>query len=346
MSRTLSSLQAALLGVAVLLGLGLVAGAIYIVAAKQWFGKDALHVEAGFDNAGGVEVGTPVRIQGVNAGEVVSVEPPGRRGRQVMVRLRIRPDFRHLVSTDAVVQIVSVGMLGGKAVEIHPGDDPKAPLATDDTLLASKPPSELTDVLNQVKTTLDDVVKGKGTLGELLQNPKLFNEMVTLVQQAQSTMTAIQADAEAFKRVPVIGKYVEDPQKLLVRPGSEHNVWRFRETDLFQEGRAVLTRDGQDALDRIVDPVVALLEHKDADVVVVAYADPKHPDPARARTVTAQQSEAVAEYLKDRHKIHKKGILARARVSTLGLGTRPPPNGDRDKYPFPRVEVLVFVPQK
>ena len=74
MSRTLSSLQAILLGVVVLLGIVLVGVAVYAVGSRQWFGSNALHVRAGFPNIQGVEVGTRVRIRGLDAGEVVALD--------------------------------------------------------------------------------------------------------------------------------------------------------------------------------------------------------------------------------------------------------------------------------
>jgi phospholipid/cholesterol/gamma-HCH transport system substrate-binding protein len=343
-SRTLSTLQAIVLGVVVLLGLGVIAGAVYVVAAKQWFGQDALHVRAGFRNAGGVEVGTPVRIQGVTAGEVVAVEPPGRKGKEVLVRMRIRGDFRHLVGQDSVAQIVSVGMLGAKAVEIAPGDD-DGPPAEDDTLLASKPASEITDVLDQVKTTLENVVEGDGTVGLLVRDPQAYQGLVALLNQARTTLTSIQQDADAVKNLPLVGKYVEDPQRLLVRPREERNRKWFREAELFEDGRAVLTSDGQDRLDGLKGWLDGL-KHSGSEVVVVAYADRQHPDPARARTVSTQQARAVTDYLKERLGAHKMGIVSRRKVLPLGLGVSPPPTEERDKLPAPRVEVLVFVPQK
>ena len=58
MSRTLSGLQAVLLGTAILVGMGLIGVAVFAVGSRQWFWDDALDVRAGFANVQGVEVGT------------------------------------------------------------------------------------------------------------------------------------------------------------------------------------------------------------------------------------------------------------------------------------------------
>jgi hypothetical protein len=61
--------------------------------------------------------------------------------------------------------------------------------------------------------------------------------------------------------------------------------------------------------------------------------------------LTQEQSKAVLEYLKDKHKIHKLGVVSWRKATTLGMGVNPPPTKERETLPAPRVEVLVFVPQ-
>ena len=344
MSRTLSGFQATLLGVVVLVGLGLVGVAVYAVGSRQWFWNDTLYVRAGFPNVQGVEVGTRVRIRGLDAGEVVALETPNGDDDKVLIRLRIQGKYRHLVHKDATVQIVSVGMLGGKAVEIQPGSK-GTPLAGNDAVLASKPTTELTDVVEQVKTTLESVVDGKGTLGKLARDPEAYNQLVGLIKQTRSTMVAFQQDAEAFKKVPLVGGYVEDPQALLVRPRYERNRKVFRADDLFEPGRAVLTAGGRERLDDLKDWLDGL-KHSGSEVVVVSYAEPKSADAAHARSVTADQSKAVVEYLKKKYKIHKLGVVSWRKVVALGMGVNPPPTEEREPLPSPRVEIQVFVPQK
>ena len=343
-SRTLSGLQAILLGVLVLLGVGLVGVAVFAVGNRQWFGSNALHVRAGFPNVQGVEVGTRVRIRGLDAGEVVALDVPDATDGQVMMRLLIHGKYRHLVRKNATVQIVSVGMLGAKAIEVYPGSKDKE-LAAEEDVLASKPSTELTDVVEQVKTTLEGVVDGKGTLGKLARDPEAYDALVGLIHQSKATMVAFQQDAEAFKKVPLVGGLVEDPHALLVRPGHEKNRKWFREADLFEPGRATLTAGGREKIEELKDWLEGL-KSKGSQIVVVSYADPKSPDSARARTVTMEQSKAVVAYLKEKLKAHKLGWVSWRKVIALGMGVKPPPGGERERLPFPRVEILVFVPQK
>ena len=110
MLRTLSGLQAILLGVVVLLGVGLVGVAVFAVGSRQWFGSNALHVRAGFPDVQGVEVGTRCRIRGLDAGEVVALDVPEAIRRSGARCADIDgKDSPTWLRKNATVQIVSVG---------------------------------------------------------------------------------------------------------------------------------------------------------------------------------------------------------------------------------------------
>jgi phospholipid/cholesterol/gamma-HCH transport system substrate-binding protein len=343
MSRSLSRFQAILLGVVFLLGIALAGLGVYAVGNRQWLWSNTFHVRTEFAQIHGVEVGTRVRVQGIEAGEVEAIEPPSVPGGKVTLRLRLDGKLRSLLRSDAVVQIVSEGMIGGKAIEINPGTA-TAPSVGENALLASRPAAELTDVLGQVTTTLENIREGQGTIGRLLQDPQAYNQLVATLQQTRETLGSFQQDADALKRLPVVRSYVEDPEALLVRPNCECNRQCFAETELFEPSRAVLTADGRRRLDELA-PWLAGLKHKGSEVVVVAYADPHGGNHATARTLTRQQSEAVCAYLKDQHAIQKMGWFTSRKVASLGMGTNPPPVPEKENTPPARVEVLVFVPQ-
>ena len=348
MLRSLSRLQAALLGLVVLAGLGSMVVGLFAVGGQYWPWNNVFHVRAGFPQVHGVEVGTRVRVQGIDAGEVEAIRPPLEPGGNVVLVLRLKGDLRRLVRTDAVAQIVSEGMVGGKVIEINPGRSAE-PVADNDTI-ASRPSTELSDVLNQVGATLQGFQQSEGTLAKLLKDPEAYQALLGLMKQSEKTMAAMQQDAEAMKKVPVLGGYVEDPQALLVRPNCERNRWIFPEADLFEPGRAVLTAQGRQKLDELAPKLSGMVKHPGAELVVASYADLQVAgSPEAALTLTRQQSEAVVKYLKDRYGVHKldglQGWLYSRKVTPLGMGTRTSPTPEKDKLPASRIEVLVFVPQ-
>jgi len=341
-SRPLSFFQAVALGTVVLAGVGLAGTGLFAVGGRDWPWNKPYRVRVGFPRALGVDVGTRVRVQGVDAGEVEGVELPTQPGGNVVLRLRLERKFRDLVRTDASAQIVSEGLVGGRIVEIDPGKS--ADRAPDDALIASRSAPELADVLGQVNATLQGIKEGEGTLGKLVKDPEAYAALVALLQQSSETMRTIQEDAEAIKRIPFVRGYVEDSKAILIRPDCERNRQVFAEAELFEPGRAVLTAQGRKRLDE-VGPWLSGLKHKGSEVVVVAYADPKAAKGADTRTLTRQQSEAVLTYLKDNHGAQKLGWFSSRKVTALGMGVSPPPVPEKEPLPPARVEVVVFVPQ-
>ena len=70
---------------------------LYQVAGRQWRVQPTFHVRARFASISGVEAGHRVRIQGIDAGVVEKVVPPGEPGGQVELVLRIDERLRRLV---------------------------------------------------------------------------------------------------------------------------------------------------------------------------------------------------------------------------------------------------------
>ncbi|MHB1425111.1 MAG: MlaD family protein [Gemmataceae bacterium] len=347
MSRTLSRPQALVLGVLVLTGVGLAVVGLFSVGSRGWLGKAPLHVRVGFREIRGVEIGTRVRIQGIDAGEVVNIMAPESPDGLVVLRLALKDDYRRLVRFSSTVQIVNEGMLGGKVLEIHSGKPQSGPQdepAAEDALLESENGTELADVLGQVKQTLEGIQKGDGTLGKLARDPQAYDALLDLLHQGRDAMISIGQGADAVKQMPVVRDYVEDAASLLVRPNCERNRQYFAESELFEPGRSVLTAQGRERLDNLA-PWLEGMKHKGSEVVVVAYADPRKASPKLAQALTRQQSEAVCDYLKKQHSIQKMGWFSSRKVTALGQGVNPPPAPEREAVPAARVEVLVFVPQ-
>lgn len=337
MSRGLSRFQAILLGLLVFLALGLAGFGLFAVGSRTWFPGDTFSVQTGFRSIQGVEVGTRVRIQGIDAGEVVSVSPPTTPGGDVVLRLRINGSLRHLIRADASVQIVSEGLIGGKVLEIAPGSA-TAPPVSDDGVLASRPSTELTDVLDEVKTTLQGVRDGEGPLGR---------EMVSTLQQAKNTLRMVENRTDALGNLPILRNYTRDAQKILFRPNCERVRTVFAEADLFEPGRAALTAQGKQRLDEAVPRLKGSLKHDGADLVVVACADGRSLSASEGQLLTNAQSEAVSTYLKGQHSVQKAGWVTWRSVTPLGLGTEAYPGEEKgSSLPPARLELLVFVPLK
>jgi phospholipid/cholesterol/gamma-HCH transport system substrate-binding protein len=168
------------LGVVVFVALGLAGGGLFVVGERAGWGSDTFRVVAGFPDVGGVEVGSRVRIQGIDAGEVEAVLPPERAGAPVKLRLRIARKYHHLVGADAKVQIVSENLLAGKAVRVLPGAADSLPVGDGGELAGVVQPDLLEGVaqaagkLNRLLTEVDSAMqafrKKEGAAGSITQD--------------------------------------------------------------------------------------------------------------------------------------------------------------------------------
>ena len=353
MSRSLSKMQALVLGCVVLIGGLLGTWGLFQIGDRQRLWADSFVLKVGFPHLQGVTVGTPVRVRGLEAGVVSSIDLPASETADGALVLRLTLDrrFQSLLFADASACIRNEGMVGAKVIEIDPGHRERGPLA-EGARIASYSESNLGDLLKQTQALLADIREGQGSIGKLLKDERAYSEVVAaleqtkkLMEKSQEAVQSVKQDADAIKRLPIVRSYVEDHAAILVRPTHERYRQVLPAATLFEPGKALLTDAGRAKLDELA-PWFEQLKIKGSDVVVATYADPKVvSSPRAAVALTQKQSEVVAEYLKSNQKIHKLGMLRWRDVKPLGLGTDPPIVPENEQVPAARVEVIVFVPQ-
>jgi phospholipid/cholesterol/gamma-HCH transport system substrate-binding protein len=196
--------------VVILAGLGFAAVGLFATGSRHWPGSDSFQVAVPFQDIGGVDVGTRVRIQGIDAGEVEAMELPSAAGDPITLKLRLAGRFRDLIGDPASTraQISSEGLWGGKYVKVIPGRPRKGPLVEPVVLKAQANPeltqelaqaaNKLNHVLGEMDTTFQDIHKGKGTLGQLVKNDKLYTE---LARMADSAKMALAEASETFNEL-------------------------------------------------------------------------------------------------------------------------------------------------
>ena len=96
MTRSLTRPQALLLGLVVLAGLGLGGWALFHIGERQRLWTETVELRAAFSSANGVDKGTPVRVRGVEAGQVVAVDLPVENNPDGKVFLRLQIDKKFL----------------------------------------------------------------------------------------------------------------------------------------------------------------------------------------------------------------------------------------------------------
>jgi phospholipid/cholesterol/gamma-HCH transport system substrate-binding protein len=345
------------LGLIVVAGLGLGTLGVFAIGSRQGLWGGSFDIQASFPQINGVEVGTRVRVQGINAGQVIRITHPRERGGQVLVHLRLSDNFRVLIGSDARAEIVGEGLIGGKVIEIDPGSQAATPIEAGATIpgqsdrlsaelrqLAARSQTLMTEIETLTKQTARTMEEAQGLVREIRQGQGVVgSELVGSLRQFQQSMESMGRGFDALKHMPWVGQYVDTATDLLVRPGAERYRFVLKESDLFEPGRSVLTATGKGRLDALAITELPRLNVIGSEVVIAGYTQPGH-DARVAEVLTQQQSEAVRNYLLEQYAIQKISFWRRRDVIALGMGAKSPPGGMDSSLPARRIEIIVFAP--
>ena len=183
------------IGIWALVAFALLLWATFQSGEFKLFGREE-NIALAFPSVGGLEEGATVRLNGVPVGHVRDISL--REGaNDVMVTLGVKPGTRGRLHRGAVAQITSVGLLAELYVELYGGDlhQPKIDNESQIRVGTLADPQALFKRLQSITDTLDVVVtnvagasrtfaEGKGTLGRLAQDDRLYEQLVEVSRTA------------------------------------------------------------------------------------------------------------------------------------------------------------------
>lgn len=174
---------------------------ITIILMSQATGvfSSKLTLRAFFENAGGLRVGAPVRLQGVDIGNVTEILiNPHDPSHPVEVVMKVGTRYHSLLRTDSSAMLGTAGVLGETFVDID-SIDSHGERVHNNAVLPSKNRPDIQDVirsseaslqnLNTLVNRLNDVVgqiqQGKGSVGKLIYDASLYNKLNSTLTQVQ-----------------------------------------------------------------------------------------------------------------------------------------------------------------
>ena len=159
------------------------------------------------DNAGGLRSGAPVRLQGVDIGNVDSIRVVPNHGiTPVEVRMKVgmKGDVASFIKKDTTVQMSTAGVLGETFVDLD-STQAKGQQAQDGDTLPARDVPDIQDVVRSSQGTLqniDTLIKradrimtavetAQGSIGKLIYDKDLYNNLNQSVGQVQSIIEDI-----------------------------------------------------------------------------------------------------------------------------------------------------------
>jgi len=221
-------------GVFVLVGLFILAlGIFYVTGAGAWGPKYRLITY--LPEVEGLEAGAPVRLDGVAVGSVQSIGltiRPRDPAHNITLVMRIDKKFQNDIRTDSNASLITEGLLGNRYVTISRGLTGSV-IQTNGTVPGKEEAAikqivergadlmqNLGALSDDLRGIVDDVHKGHGTLGKLMNDPALYDHLnstaekldavATSIQQGQGTMGKLVSSDELYQKTGMAVDHVNN----------------------------------------------------------------------------------------------------------------------------------------
>jgi phospholipid/cholesterol/gamma-HCH transport system substrate-binding protein len=164
-----------------------------------------LLLKAYFEDASGLRIGAPVRLEGVDIGNVtaISVVPSNRRT-PVEVTMKVTTKYWEGLRKDSVATLTTVGVLGETIVDIS-SKEANGPRTQNGDVLRTREVPELQDVVRASQSTLQNVdilvrrldrivsaiERGEGSIGKLIYDPTLYSRINTTLNEVQGMVSQV-----------------------------------------------------------------------------------------------------------------------------------------------------------
>src|SRR3989449_1552023 len=200
------------LGVFIVVALLIFAGGVFWIGEKQFLFRSKYRLKAEFKNVAGLNGGAEVRVGGIHEGTVRQIQLPTQPNEKVRVLMDLAGGTRNVIKKDSLATIRSEGLVGDKFVEISFGSE-QSPKVGDGDMIQGEPPLQISDLLNKTNEVLDStkgaienvndttnnlksitnkIDQGQGTVGALINNKKIY-------QNVNAGAAAFQENMEALK---------------------------------------------------------------------------------------------------------------------------------------------------
>src|SRR6202035_853016 len=142
-------------GLFIIAGVTLFAFGIFLVGSRHEAFTRPVLLYTEFANLDGVTKGSKVQVAGMDAGQVTSIVVPRSPNGQFRIQMKVDEQLHGLIRSDSVVTVDTEGVVGDTFLTIHTGS-PNAPIAEADSLLKSKPPVSMSDLLTHGLGIMND----------------------------------------------------------------------------------------------------------------------------------------------------------------------------------------------
>jgi phospholipid/cholesterol/gamma-HCH transport system substrate-binding protein len=346
--------RVARLGAFIVVTLAVLAAGVFVIGSKEYLFRSTYQLKAQFDNVAGLTDGADVQVGGVHSGTVTAILLPRKPGEKVTVVMELAMSTHEIIKQDSVASIETEGVLGNQFVAISFGSAGQADVKDGEIIEADllKKASGILDSSQQATAHLSSVSakidSGQGTVGALVNDKQLYNNLeqttTTLhatMLQAQAGVTDFQENMEALKHNFFLSGFFkkrgyEDSANLAANrigglpPGTPLKAFNFTAHQLF-DGRDSAKLKNQKPLNAVGD----FLAQNQFGVAVVVASTGIEGDTQKDLVLTEARAMVVREYLAENFGFDNDLL------KTMGMGKQT--GADLDAA-WGSIRILIFSP--
>jgi phospholipid/cholesterol/gamma-HCH transport system substrate-binding protein len=170
---------------------------LFLMSGTTGIFTSRITIKSYFDNAGALRSGAPVRLSGVDIGNVTKIRIVPDKDKQltpVEVTMKVSTKYIFNLRRDSVTSLSTTGVLGETYIDIDSSQAVAAPVQDGD-ILATRLHPDFNEVVRSSQSTLQNmdallkrldrivafVESGKGSIGKLIYDPMLYDRFAQTV---------------------------------------------------------------------------------------------------------------------------------------------------------------------
>lgn len=339
------------LGVFIFATLTILAAGIFLIGNQRLLFGPTYRLKASFKNVAGLDTGADVRVGGIRKGIVKQIELPHQSNGEMTVVMALETSTRDVIKQDSIAAIQTEGLLGNKYVEISFGSG-DAPKVVDGETIGSLAPLDISDVIKKTNEILDTtqltmgnlnaisskIDQGQGTLGALVNDRKMYDQLNAATNQANKGAAAFQEDMEAMKHNWLLRGFFNKRGYSDSSVLTEHEISNLPTSPYLKkfvfDGKKIFDKPDNAKLksEKTLTEAGRFLEGNRFGLAIVVAHNGMNGDTDEAQELTQARAMVVRDYLVKNFKMDD------TRVKTIALGK----SDQKDAGGGGSVEVIIY----
>src|ERR1039457_6512100 len=180
---------------------------LFLMSGTSGLFTPRITLKSYFDNAQGLREGAPVRLSGVDVGNVTNIRIVPDKDKQITpveITMKVSTKYSYALRRDSMTALDTAGVLGETYLDIESAQSVGPPAQDGDTLPTQVHP-DFNQVVRASQSTLENMdallkradrilafaESGKGSLGKLIYDPTLYNRFSSTIAEFQQIVQQV-----------------------------------------------------------------------------------------------------------------------------------------------------------